>query len=164
MRHPVHVFLACCAMASSFALAADSAAQDVGREIGALLAWRMGPELVEEKCREADPAGIDAREKALKTWHEKNAALIKTVDERIAEVTPLAYPSPDPAKTVAAVRAKVKEILLETISAEGDAAQLAAACKQDANPASTRWTSNGKSQVHNSLAALYDWKTQTQKK
>jgi hypothetical protein len=58
----------------------------------------------------------------------------------------------------------VKEILLETISAEGDAAQLAAACKQDANPASTRWTSNGMSQVHNSLAALYDWKTQTQKK
>ena len=164
MRHSIHVVVACCAIAPPMALAADSPAQEVGREIGAILAWRIGPELVEERCRAADPGGIEARERALKTWRDKNAALIVTVDERLAEIIPLVYPSPDPAKAVAAVRAQVKEILLETISAEGDEAKLEAACKEDANPASTRWSSNGVSQVHNSLAALYDWKMQTQKK
>jgi hypothetical protein len=164
MRHPIPVFLACGAIAAPVALAADSPAQEVAREIGAILAWRIGPELVEETCRAVDPAGIEAREKALKTWRDKNAALIVTVDERLAEIIPLAYPSPDPAKAVAAVRAQVREILLETISAEGDEAKLAAACKDDANPASKRWSNNGVSQVHNSLAALYDWKTQTLKK
>jgi hypothetical protein len=164
MRHSIHVVLVWCAIAPPMALAADSPAQEVGREIGAILAWRIGPELVEERCRGVDPGGIEAREEALKTWREKNAALIVTVDERLAEIIPLAYPSPDPAKAVAAVRAQVKEILLETISAEGDEAKLEAACKEDANPASTRWSNNGVSQVHNSLAALYDWKMQTQKK
>jgi hypothetical protein len=164
MRHSIHILLACCAVAPSIAIPAESAAQEVGREIGAILAWRMGPEIVEETCRDVDPSGIDARRKALKTWHDKNAALIATVDERIAEIVPLAYPSPDPATAVAAVRAQVKEILLETISAEGDAAMLEAACKEDANPASKRWSNNGVSQVHNSLAALYDWKTRSQKK
>ena len=164
MRHAIHGVLACCAISPPVALAADSPAQEVGREIGAILAWRIGPELVEEKCRAVDPAGIEAREKALKTWRDKNVALIATVDERLAEIIPLAYPSPDPAKAVAAVRAQVKEILIETISAEGDEAKLEAACKEDANPASKRWSSNGVSQVHNSLAALYDWKMQTRKK
>jgi len=163
MRHPIHILLACCAAASPLALAADSVAQEVGREIGAILAWRMGPEIVEETCRDVDPAGIDARKKALQTWHSRNAALIATVDERVAEIVPLAYPSPDPAKAVTAVRAQVKKILLETISAEGDEAKLEAACKGDANPASMRWSSNGVSQVHNSLAALYDWKMRTRK-
>jgi hypothetical protein len=164
MRRPVQVFLACCAIAPPIALAADSPAQEVGREIGAVLAWRMGPELVEERCRDADPAGVDARAKALKSWQDKNAALIKTVDERVAEVAPLAYPLKDPATSVAAVREQVKRILLETISSEGDATQLEAACKEDANPASRRWSSNGVTQVHNSLAALYDWKMQKEKK
>lgn len=164
MRHRIRALLACCAVAPLGALAADPGNAELGREMGAILAWRLGPEIVEEKCREADPAGIEAREQALKSWQNKNAALIKTVDERVAEVAPLAYPSPDPAKTVAAVRAKVRELMLETLSAPGDAAKLAAACKHDANPASARWSSNGVSQVHNSLAALYDWKTQIEKK
>jgi hypothetical protein len=164
MRHSARIFMACGAIATPLALAAESPAQEVGREIGAILAWRIGPELVEEKCRTVDPAGVEAREKALKTWRDKNAALIVTVDERLADIIPLAYPLPDPAQAVAAVRAQVREILLETISAEGDETKLEAACKEDANPASTRWSSNGVSQVHNSLAALYDWKTQKQKK
>ena len=164
MRHRIRAFLACCAVAPLGTLAADPGHVEVGREIGAVLAWRLGPEIVEEKCREADPAGIEARGRALQSWQSKNAALIRTVDERVAEVALLAYPSPDPAKTVAAVRAKVRQLMLETISAQGDTAKLAASCKHDADPASARWSSNGVSQVHNSLAALYDWKTQIEKK
>jgi hypothetical protein len=164
MRHSLHAVLAGCAIAGPIAVAADSAAQEVGREIGAMLAWRMGPEVVEERCRDIDPAGIDARQNALKVWLGKNAALIKTVDERVAEIAPLAFSSADPENVVAAVRAQVRKILLESTSAEGDAAKLKAACQEDANPASARWGSNGVAQVHNSLAALYDWQIQTQKK
>jgi hypothetical protein len=164
MRHPVHAFLVGCAIAAPVSFAADSAAAEVGREIGAMLAWRMGPEVAEERCRDVDPAGAEARKNALKAWLVKNAALIQTVDERVAEIAPLAFSAADPAKVVAAVRAQVKEILLEPLSAEADAAQLKAACQEDANPASARWGSDGVAQVHNSLAALYDWKFQTQKK
>ncbi|MBC8025924.1 MAG: hypothetical protein H7Y89_08030 [Steroidobacteraceae bacterium] len=125
---------------------------------------RMRPEIVEEKCREVDPAGVDARVKSVKKWLSANAALIATVDERVAESVPLAYPSPKPDESVAAVRAQVKALLLETISAEGDAEQLKAVCKDEPNPASQRWSSNGIPQVQNSLAALYDWKIQKEKK
>jgi len=144
------------------ASAADS--EEVGREVGAVLAWRMAPELVEETCREVDPAGVEARKKALTGWLARHAALIKTIDDRVAEVVPLVFPSKTPSETVASVRAQVKEILLETISAEGDAEQLESACKSEAEPASPRWSSNGMPQVQNSLAALYDWKTQKEKK
>lgn len=84
--------------------------------------------------------------------------------ELVEEVVPLAFPTPTPAAAVAAVRAQVKQLLLETISAEGDAEQLKSACKAEADPASPRWPSNGMPQVQNSLAALYDWKIQKEKK
>jgi hypothetical protein len=164
MRHPVRVLMVCCTVAAPLAFPAEPDVREVGREIGAILAWRIGPELVEERCRDIDPAGVEAREKALGTWRDKNAALIKTVDERVAEIAPLAFPSHDPAQAAAAVRAQVRKILLETISADGDASLLKAACQEDANPASKRWSNNGVSQVHNSLAALYDWKIQQEKK
>jgi hypothetical protein len=166
MRKSLLSLLVCGALAPAAAFAADSDADvaEVGREIGAVLGWRLGPEVVEEKCRDADPAGADARSKALKTWQNKNAALIQTVDERVAEVVPLAYPAPSSEKVIAAVRAKVKQLLLETVSAEGDAAQLKSACEAEANPARPLWTSNGIPHVHNSLAALYDWKTQREEK
>ncbi len=163
MRRSVQILLVCCAIAPMVA-GADSDVADVGRDVGAVLAWRLGPEFVEEKCRDVDPDGAEARKTALATWLARNAALIKTVDERVAEVVPLAFPSPDPATRVAAVRDKVKQLLLETISAEGDASQLKMACKEEANPASPRWSMNGVPQVQNSLAALYDWKIQKEKK
>jgi hypothetical protein len=144
--------------------AAEDAAIDVGREIGALLAWRLGPEVVVEKCAEVEPGGTKARAAALKTWQERNTALIETVDTRIAEVVPLAYPAPPGADPVVIVRAQVKKLLLETVSADGDARQLVEACKRDADPRSRRWADAGKSQVHNSLAALYDWKVQREQK
>ena len=163
MRRSVRVLLACCAIASTVAVA-DSDVADVGRDVGAVLAWRLGPEFVEEKCRDIDPDGADARKSALASWLLRNAATIKTVDERVAEVVPLAFPSADPEKRIAAVREQVKRILLETISAEGDSEQLKAACKAEANPASPRWSMNGVPQVQNSLAALYDWKIQKERK
>jgi hypothetical protein len=163
MRRSVQFLMACCAIAPTIAVA-DSDGADVGRDVGAVLAWRLGPEFVEEKCRDVDPDGAEARKTALASWLARNAAVIKTVDERVAEVVPLAFPSPDPEKRIAAVREKVKQILLETISAEGDAEQLKAACKGEANPASPRWSLNGVPQVQNSLAALYDWKVQKEKK
>lgn len=164
MRKSVQLLMACCVIAPSISFATESDTQVVGRDIGAILAWRLRPEVVEEKCRDVDPAGVDARTKAVKKWLDANAALIAKVDERVAEIVPLAYPSPRPEETVAAVRAQVKALLLETISAEGDAERRKTVCKEDANPASPRWSSNGIPQVQNSLAALYDWKMQKEKK
>jgi hypothetical protein len=162
MRTSVHLILVCGVLGS--AAAAEPDAQDIGRDVGAVLAWRLSPELVEETCRDVDPAGIEARALALRSWQDKNAALIKAVDERIGEVVSLAYPSPNPEEAVTAVRAKVKQMLLETVSAEGDAEQLKAACQKDANPVSPRWSLYRLPDVQNSLAALYDWKVQKEKK
>jgi hypothetical protein len=151
---------------ASIAIAAhaqDPGAIDIGREIGAILAWRLGPEIVVEKCAEVDSGGVEARAAALRSWQAKNASLIATVDERIAEIVPLAYPAPPGADPVVIVRAQVKKILLETVSADSDGQQLAEACRRDADPKSKRWADAGKSQVHNSLAALYDWKVQREK-
>jgi hypothetical protein len=166
LRKSLLSLLACGALAPAFAFSADSddGVADVGREIGAVLGWRLGPEVIEEKCRDADPAGAEARGKALQTWQQKNATLIQSVDDRVAEVVPLAYPAPSPESVIAAVRAKVKQLLLETVSAEGDAAKLKSACEAEANPSRPLWHSNGIPHVHNSLAALYDWKTQRGKK
>src|SRR6187399_1667763 len=59
--------------------AVDADMHEVARELGAVLAWRLGPESVEEQCRSADPAGVAIRKKALKDWLDKNAPLIKDV-------------------------------------------------------------------------------------
>lgn len=161
MRTLIRLLAAGCAFAQAPAFAADP--DEAGRDIGAVLAWRLAPELFEERCRDVDPAGAEARKKALATWQTRNAALIKTVDERVAEVVPLAYPSANPAETIARMHAHVKKLLLETTSAPGDEKHLETACKEAANPANPRWGMNGVPQTQNSLAALYDWKMQKEK-
>jgi hypothetical protein len=144
--------------APSFAQDGDSAGEkEAARDMGAVLAWRLGPEAVEERCRSADPEGNESRKKALQAWLDKNAKLISAVDERVAEVAPLVVPPSKKADAVGAVRGQVKAILLEAIFA-GTPDQAAAFCKDEANPASPRWTNNGMPHVQNSLAALYDWK------
>jgi hypothetical protein len=50
-----------------FAIAAPtiSRAADTSRhDLGAVLAWRLGPESVEEHCRSADPEGAGIRRQA----------------------------------------------------------------------------------------------------
>jgi hypothetical protein len=139
--------------------AVDADMHEVARELGAVLAWRLGPESVEEQCRSADPAGVAIRKKALKDWLDKNAPLIKDVDDRVAEVVPLAYPSASNVDNTPRVRAKIKEILLEEIFSGKTAEEATAICKAEANPASPRWNNSGMPQVPMSLASLYDWKT-----
>jgi hypothetical protein len=160
MRKLTMYLLAACLLAPalSFAQDADSAREkEAARDMGAVRAWRLGPEAVEEQCRSADPEGNESRKKALQAWLDKNARLISAVDERVAEVAPLVVPPSKKADAVGAVRGQVKAILLEAIFA-GTPDQAAAFCKDEANPASPRWTNNGMPHVQNSLAALYDWK------
>jgi hypothetical protein len=138
---------------------ADGGRQQVARDLGAILAWRLGPEAVEERCRLEDPEGADARHKFLQAWLARNAALIKSVDDRAAEVAPLALPVPANVDAVQLVRTQVKAILLEELTAGKTPEQMKAICKTEGNPASPRWNSNGLPHVAQSLAALYDWKT-----
>jgi hypothetical protein len=138
--------------------AAEADKDEVARELGAVLAWRLGPESVEAQCRSVDPAGVEIRKKALKDWLEKYAALIKEVDDRVAEIVPLAFPSSTNADNTPRIRAQIKAMLLEEIFAQKSAEETAAICKAEANPASPRWNSSGMPQVPTSLAALYDWK------
>src|SRR5687768_15328487 len=149
-------FVACMASAAP-SYPADDGRMEVARDLGAIRAWRLGPEAVEERCREPDPDGIEARRKALQAWLDKNSALIKSVDERAAEVVPLAYPVAANVDAVMVVRAQVKSMLLEEITTGKTPDQLTAICKAEANPASPRWNSNGIPHVPQSLAALYDW-------
>ena len=160
MRKLVLTFAACCLLVSAHSRGGDADAKEVGRELGSALAWRLGPEAVEEACRTVDPDGAEARRKALKAWLEKNAALIKQVDTRVAEVVPLAYPSPANVDAVQAVRAQVKQILLEPMFSGRTPEETTAICKAESDPANSRWTSNGLPHVQAALAALYDWKIQ----
>ena len=141
----------------AFSRAAEADKQAMVRELGAVLAWRLGPELVEEQCESADPAGVEIRKKALKDWLEKNAELIKQVDARVAEVVPLALPSASGVDNTPRLRARIKAMLLEETFSGKTAEESAAICRAEANPASPRWNNNGMPQVSASLAALYDW-------
>jgi hypothetical protein len=131
--------------------------QEVARDMGAVLAWRLGPEAFEQHCRDIDPAGAEQRRKALDTWLEKNARLIASVDERVAAVIPLVRPPRNGEDVVHAVRAQVQAMLRQEFSAGRNAEESQAICKLESDPARPRWTSNGLPQVQNSLAALYDW-------
>jgi hypothetical protein len=160
MRTLTATLLAACLMApvSSFAQDADDERErEAARDLGAVLAWRLGPEVVEERCQGHDPAGNEARRNALKTWHEKNAGLIRAIDERVAEVAPLIVPASKKADAVNASQTQVKAILIEALFS-GTPEEQAAFCKSEADAKSTRWTRNGETQLQNSLAALYDWK------
>jgi hypothetical protein len=156
MRKLFLIFFSGCLLVP--ALSRADAPEEVGPELGSVLAWRLGPETVEETCRTLDPDGAEVRKKALSTWLEKNAALIKEVDERVAEVAPLAYPTPPGVDLVEEVHGQVKQILLEPLFLGKTHEQMVAVCKAETDPASSRWTSNGMPHVKVALAALYDWK------
>ena len=137
--------------------AADEEAALVGREIGAVLGWRLGPEALEERCRGADPDGAKVRADALKSWQQKNDARIRQVDERVAEVVALLGQPGSKEETLATVRAQVKAVFLDNVFGGKNPEQIAALCKAEADPHSTTWTSNGMPQIQVSLAELYDW-------
>jgi hypothetical protein len=138
--------------------APNSAKNAIARDIGAVLAWRLGPAMFEESCRGLDPEGVDERTKLLKAWLEKNATLIRSVDERVAEVVPLAYPAPGNIDRIPAVRLQVREILAESMFEGKTAGESKAICKAETDPASPRWANTGMRQIQQSLAELYDWK------
>jgi|SRR5882672_3524223 len=133
--------------------------QDAVKELGAVLAWRLLPESVEEWCRSADPGGVEARKAALQGWLEKNQSRIAAVDARVAEVVPLLFPQAKPEEAMANVRAQIKSMLFD-LKLEGKTPEeTVALCKAETNPASPRWNNNGMPQVQLSLASLYDWQT-----
>jgi hypothetical protein len=150
-----------CLLVSGLSLANDAsdAEQEVAREIGAVLAWRLGPETVEEKCRSLDADGAETRKAALKGWLDKNAALIESVDARVAEVVPLLYSPPPNVDAVQAIRKQVREILLESIFEQKTPDESAVICKAEADPASQRWNNPGMPHVQQALATLLDWQT-----
>lgn len=128
---------------------ADEDQQEAFRDIGAVLGWRLAPEAVEEHCRVLDPAGADVRRTALDEWKRKNAALIASVDSRVAEVVPLLVTGQPVDVAQRAVREQVRKMVLEPVTAEN--------CKAVAKSDHALWTSNGVPFVPESLAALYDW-------
>jgi len=152
-----YLILVACLLAPVGLNAADATPQEAGREIGAILAWRLGPEAVEEHCRAADPDGAGMRKQALNAWFRKNEALIKEVDTRVAEIVPLLQrPSPgvDP---VGAVRDQVKKMLIESAFEGKTPEETTTLCKAEAVPDAHRWNNNGMPHVQQSLAALNDW-------
>ena len=98
------------------------------------------------------------RDRALKSWLERNASLIKEVDTRVAEVVPLVAQASTEGEAVEAVRNQVRAMLEEMTFAGKSAEQSKAICQAEANPASPRWNNNGLPHVPGSLAALHDWK------
>ena len=146
-------------MAPTLLHADDADDLEMVREVGAVLAWRLGPEAVEEKCRSDDPGGTEIRKKALKAWLDKNAPLIQEVDARVAEVVPLAYPpSKKMVDPVQAVSTQVKAMFLESIFEGKSPEESAGICRQLADPANPRWHNPGRPNVDMALATLYDWK------
>lgn len=134
--------------------------QELAREVGAVLAWRLSPVIVEKKCRDFDPDGNAVRAQALKSWQDKNAALISSVDSRVAEVVAMVYPDEKPEAAVAKVHEQIEGILLDGLLADKPAEEIKTLCAAEAHPTRPRWTSNGMPHVPGSLAALYDWLVQ----
>jgi hypothetical protein len=130
-----------------------------GMNIGSVLAWRLGPEVVEERCRSADPAGVEIRQAALQNWLKKNARLILSVDERIAEVVPLLSPKEPKEEVLDTVRSRIRDMILEPLTSAKSPEEITALCQAEANPAKPRWNNPGMPMVAVALAELYDWKT-----
>jgi hypothetical protein len=80
--------LGTCLLVPHGASAGEATAQEAGKELGAILGWRLGPEAIEERCRDADPEGAQVRKEALDAWLAKNDPLIKAVDSRVAGIVP----------------------------------------------------------------------------
>jgi hypothetical protein len=140
--------------------AQESNELDLARELGAVLAWRLGPGVVENRCRKFDSDGSTARALALKTWQDKNATLISAVDTRVAEVVAVVYPKLQIEDAVRQVSSQVEEILLDALLADKKADEIKTLCAAEADARRPRWTSNGMPHVQESLAALYDWLVQ----
>jgi len=136
--------------------------QTAGMNIGAALGWRLGPEAFEERCRAADPAGVEIRQRAVRAWLEKNSKLIQAVDERIAEVVPLLSSRESKEAVIAAVQAQIRDMLMEPLCANLSAARVTEICKAESDPAKPRWNNPGMPMVAQALAELYDWKVQKQ--
>ena len=156
MQKMVLMFLSGCLLVPAISLA--DAGEEVGPELAYVLSWRLGPETVEETCRTLDPDGAEVRKKSLNAWLEKNDALIKEVDARVAEVAPLAYGTPPGVDLVEELHGQVKQILLEPMFLKKTPEERTAVCRKEADPVSSRWNSDGMPQVPKALAALNDWK------
>ena len=153
----------CCLSISAALRAADADSQAAIRELGAVLAWRLGPEAIEGWCRKADPDGAEARKAALNAWREKNDVRIKVVDARVAEVVPLLKLPLAEGDPVQAVHMQIEMMLLESTFANKSPEETKEFCKAEADPARPRWNDTGMPHIQQSLAALYDWQ-QTQPK
>jgi len=138
--------------------AAEPGTRELIQELGVALAWRLGPETIEQSCRSFDPDGVEVRQQALKAWLEKNDTMIKDVDNRVAEVVPPLYPKASAADAVRAVRDSIKVLILEADFAPQSEDGKRDICKAEANPASPRWNNNGMPHVQQALAVMYDWK------
>ena len=141
--------------------AAGADQQAALQELGAVLAWRLGPGAIEGWCRSADPDGASARKAALDAWQQKNAERIKAVDARVAEVVPM-LKLPVEGDPVQAVRVQIEMMVLESF-ANKNAEETRALCKAEADPARPRWNDTGMPQLQLSLAALYDWQQAREK-
>lgn len=144
--------------------AADDKDADVVQDLGAVLGWRLAPQIVEEQCRDVDPEGADARKKSLQSWLDKNAAQIKAVDDRVAEIAPLLNPNANGVEMVKAVRQQVGLIVQESIFQGKKGDDLKDICKKEADPDNPRWKDTVRTDVQESLAAMYDWKIRHEKK
>ncbi len=137
--------------------AEESSQHELARELGAVMAWRLGPGALEAKCRGFDPDGNAARAQALKSWQDKNAALISAVDTRVAEIVAVVYPEMQLEDATRLVSSQVEQILHDAVLADKKPDDIKALCAAEADATRPRWTSNGMPHVQESLAALYDW-------
>src|SRR4051812_42429509 len=149
---------------SAAAMAGDDKDQDVIQDLGAVLGWRLAPQIVEEQCRDVDPEGADARKKLLQTWLEVNDGQIKAVDARVADVAPLLNPNANGADMIQAVRRQVGSLLRDSIFEGKKGGEIKDLCKKETDPGNPRWTNTGMPDVQESLAAMYDWKIRHEKK
>jgi hypothetical protein len=145
-------------------LAADDKDQDVVQDLGAVLGWRLAPQVVEEQCRSVDPEGADARKKLLQAWLDKNDGQVKAVDARVAEIAPLLNPGANGADMVQAVRRHVVTLLVESIFEGKKGDEIKDVCKKETDPDNPRWSNTGMPDVQESLAAMYDWKVRHDRK
>ena len=164
MRQAFVTILIACALAPVSAIAEDENKNEIGQEIGAVLAWRLAPEAVEEWCQKPDPEGVAIRQQALKTWQKANAERIAAVDARVAEVVPLVFPQAPPADVVREVRGQVKALIYESLFEGKTPEEMTAICKAEADPTRTMWTDTGMPKLQLSLASLYDWQVAHSKK
>jgi hypothetical protein len=162
------LFLAALLAPVAFAQEGESAPEreehEVARELASLLAWRLGPEAVKDWCREVDPEGHAALDKAVKDWLARNTDLIRQVDVRVAEIVPLVYSPPPGVDAVPAVHAQIRSILHEALVEGKSPAELRTHCQAESKPDNPRLANSGMRTVHQSLAVLYDWKIRLEKK